>query len=167
MRAIGGEVRRVSSQNLQSPESLRPPRSVAPRCAGGHRQQPKVRKQFPIPGKRGSTTKEVISVASGKVASWRFPQPRDGRDAYSGEQHAMDSAARTATREAIDYEDRVGCPAPGRDHWRGRPCASVRGISTTGAINRYPRRGTVSIYCGVPALSFNASRTRFTALFRD
>jgi len=45
--------------------------------------------------------------------------------------------------------------------------ASVCGAAATGAINRYPRRGTVFTYGGVPALSFNASRTRFTALFSD
>ena len=43
---------------------------------------------------------------------------------------------------------------------------SVCGAAATGAINRYPRRGTVSTYCGVPALSFNASRTRFTGFIQ-
>src|ERR1700744_4805132 len=81
----------------------------------------------------------------------------------------MASAARRTPREGVEWDFD---PAGSEENSGATESAGARlcvaGISAMiGAINRYPRRGTVSTYWGLFASSPNASRMRFTALFRD
>ena|SRR5947209_6534167 len=110
---------------------------------------------------------------------YRYRISRELQSGGGNDQRAEDGAKTTAksTLAAVSMPmvripslwDLAGVDAASETERRTDLCpGGSTGIGpATGAMKRYPRRGTVSTYLGCPASSLSASRSRFTALLSD